>query len=282
MASKIHRKASKAFSGQEPRKAEVSYKGDCQVAVIKFHGEIGPDYRGCSISWDRYREVLVSAFSDTKNKAVVMDIECGGGSTSETQLLVREIRRQAEFYNKPVYAFVRACAISGGYWLACAADKIYAQSTSEIGSIGAMAEWVGTSRRDKKEGIQYRNFVSGSRKVQLDPHQKLNKKDVAKAHESLKVIHDEFKSWVISRRGESLQEKPAKIMNGDWWMGRRAHELGLIDGIGDMVDITPSLLGKRINFTPYELPGSLRPAQDEAVFATPPRLMAKAMKPSLI
>lgn len=205
-------------------------------AVLKLHGEIGkPDDMGqVTLSWDVCAGAIQKAFSCKKTKAVILDINCPGGTPVETDLLTREIRRQAKYTGKPVIAFVRDHAMSGGYWLACAADEIYAMPASTVGSIGIRLKHENKHKFMEKEGLQTHFFSAGNRKIQLEPELPVKKKDVAKIKEIMRDTHNQFQDWVYERRGPRLNGSQKELMNGDFWAGHRALKRGLIDGIGDM------------------------------------------------
>jgi len=205
-------------------------------SMLRIHGEIGKpnDAGAVGISWDTLQESIANAFEWKEAKAVILDIDCPGGAPVATDLLAREIRRQADLHEKPVIAFVREHATSGGYWLACTADEIYALPASVIGSIGVRYKHDNKHEYMKKEGLRTHFFAAGSRKVQMEGELPVRKKDIAKIMEIMKDTHKQFKQWVSERRGDRLQGNLKDLMNGDIWAGHRALKRGLIDGIGDM------------------------------------------------
>lgn len=225
-----------------------------EVAVIALHGGITrePDEPGAYISWDTHRDAIAAAFACESAQAVVLDIDCPGGSPAETYLLAHEIKRQAALHNKPIYAFVRSIAASGGYWLASTADEIYALPVSEIGSIGVVNEGFGYHRQMKKNGVERRVFTAGKNKVTLDPYQRLKPQHVKAVQSELKDLHKEFIKAVKDYRGDRLDTSDKKIMTGAVWMGRKALKRGLIDGLGDMADILPKLMESPVIFTRFE------------------------------
>jgi signal peptide peptidase SppA len=230
------------------------FESDCKVALIKLHGVIAPEdgEEKNVICWDTYEEVFDRAFSDEEIEAVILDIDISGGHPAETQLLANEIRRQAIHCETPVYAFVRGAAASGGYYLACAADEIYALSTSTVGSIGVKLEIPNSAERDKKRGIEWHVLTAGDKKAQLNPHIPLKPEDKEKALSDLKELHAEFIEWVSSRRGDRLQVDPADAYSGDAWHGRKALKMGLIDGLGDIKGMMPHIMQKNITIITFE------------------------------
>lgn len=237
------------FSDVNPAPAEPA-----GVAIIPFHGPITrePNEPGAYISWDTHRDAIVAAFACEDIKAVVLDIDCPGGSPAETSLLTREIDRQAALHKKPVYAFVRGIAASGGYWLASTADKIYALPVSRIGSIGVVAEGFGYHKQLKKKGLERRVFTAGKNKLKLDPYQKLNPAHVKAAQAELKDIHKIFIRAIREHRGDRLNTSDKKIMSGATWLGRKALKRGLIDGIGDIMSVMSALMKSPVSFSMFK------------------------------
>lgn len=229
-----------------------------KVAVVPLHGSVTHAQDAQSpffISYDTHREAIEKAFAWKQGKAVVLDIDCRGGSPSETYMLVREIRRQAEFHQKPVYAFVRRVATSCGYWLACAADDIYALPVSDVGSIGVVMAMFDYTEKNKKAGVKRRLFYSGEGKIELDEHMPLRKSDIEAIQQKLSKAHRHFIDDVRTLRKGRIQGSDKKVMNGRSWLADDALERGLIDGIGDMMDVMPTLMGRPVRllvFSPIE------------------------------
>lgn len=230
-------------------------KTPAKIAVVPLHGDIlrEPEESGESyVSWDTHKKILAEAFAWKPGKAVVLDIDCPGGPPAETYLLVQEIRRQAAFHQKPVYAFVRSIAASGGYWLASAADEIYALPISNIGSIGVISAGFGYHKKIKKAGVERRVFTAGKDKSSLDPFSPLKKKDVKETHERLGDIHAIFIAEVKKLRGDRFAAPDDKIMTGKTWLAQKALKLGLIDGIGDMMGTMPEIMKRPVLFNVFE------------------------------
>lgn len=224
-------------------------KPPVKVAVVPFHGSVANAQDAESpffISYDTHREAIEKAFAWKQGKAVVLDIDCRGGSPSETYMLVREIRRHAEFHQKPVYAFVRRVATSCGYWLACAADDIYALPVSDVGSIGVVMAMFDYTEKNKKAGVKRRLFYSGEGKIELDEHMPLRKSDIEAIQKKLAKAHQHFIDDVRSLRKGRIQGSDKKVMNGRSWLAEDAMERGLIDGVGDMMDVMPELMKRPV------------------------------------
>ena len=167
-------------------------------------------------------------------KALALQINCPGGSPVQSSLIARRIRARARERDVPVFAFVEDLAASGGYWLACAADEIYADRASIVGSIGVISAGFGFHEAIARIGVERRVYRQGHHKAMLDPFQPEDSGDV----ERLNAIHRElfraFIDHVRDRRGKRLKGDDETLFNGDIWTGERAMELGLIDGLGEL------------------------------------------------
>jgi signal peptide peptidase SppA len=165
---------------------------------------------------------------------VALSINSPGGSPVQSSLIARRIRQLATEKKVPVVAFAEDVAASGGYWLACAADEIYADASSIVGSIGVIAAGFGFSEMIDKIGIERRVYTAGERKSLLDPFRPENPEDVERLKAIQAEVHGGFQDWVRERRGDRLRGRPEDLFNGEFWTGKRALELGLIDGLDDL------------------------------------------------
>ena len=205
------------------------------VAVLRLGGvigQVGPLRAGLSLA--RLAPAIERAFSLPRVKAVALAINSPGGSPVQSSLIARRIRQLATEKNVPVVAFAEDVAASGGYWLACAADEIYADASSIVGSIGVIAASFGLAEMIEKVGIKRRIYTAGEHKSMLDPFQPENPDDVARLKAIQADIHAGFQAWVRERRGDRLRGTPEELFSGEFWTGRRALELGLVDGIDDL------------------------------------------------
>jgi len=205
------------------------------VAVLRLSGvigQVGPLRSGLSLA--RLADPIQRAFSMPRVKCVALAINSPGGSPVQSALIARRIRQLAAEKEVPVVAFAEDVAASGGYWLACAADEIYADANSIIGSIGVIASGFGFSELIAKIGVERRIYTAGEKKSLLDPFRPENPDDVARLKAVQAEIHDNFQSWVRERRGDRLAASPETIFSGEFWSGQKAQELGLIDGIDDL------------------------------------------------
>ncbi len=166
--------------------------------------------------------------------AVALQINSPGGSPVQSALIAGRIRTRARERDVPVFAFVEDVAASGGYWLACAADEIYADRSSIVGSIGTISAGFGFSEAIGRLGIERRVYHEGRNKGMLDPFKPEDPEDVARLQAIQKDIHRAFVDHVRNRRGKRLKADDDTLFNGDIWTGEHAARLGLIDGLGDL------------------------------------------------
>lgn len=219
-----------------------------KVAVVRLAGVIADDVRrGRGISHARYVKVIEKAF-EKADKAVALVINSPGGSPAQAELIGGVIRAAALEKKIPVYAFVEDVAASGGYWLACAADGIYAQNSSIVGSIGVISASFGFDKFIGKIGIKRRMHMAGEEKSFLDPFLPEKEEDVERLHALQKDIHNIFIDWVKERRGQRLRGDDAEIFTGAFWTAGPALDKGLIDGIADMRGFMREKFGKDVKF----------------------------------
>jgi signal peptide peptidase SppA len=206
------------------------------VAVLRLNGvigQLGPMRRG-GLSLADQAETIEKAFSLPRVKAVALAINSPGGSPVQSSLIAGRIRALAEENEVPVFAFCEDVAASGGYWLACAADEVYADGASIIGSIGVISASFGFPALLEKLGIERRVYTAGERKAQLDPFSPEDEGDVRHLKTLQVDLHSQFIDYVKTRRADRLNGDEKALFSGDFWSGRQALELGLIDGIADL------------------------------------------------
>jgi signal peptide peptidase SppA len=226
-----------------------------QVAVVRLSGTIGammPLRPGLSIAG--VAPVLERAFSMTGAKAVAIVVNSPGGSPAQSHLIFKRIRALAEEKKLPVYAFVEDAAASGGYMLACAADEIFADPSSILGSIGVVSAGFGFDRLIERFGIERRVYTAGEKKAMLDPFQPEDPRDVVRLKDLQREIHDVFVALVRSRRGAKLDESNGDLFSGAFWVGEPAVRLGLADGIGDIRTIMRQRFGDKVQLRMVEPP----------------------------
>jgi signal peptide peptidase SppA len=208
--------------------------GTRTVSVVRLQGVIaathGPVPRPV-INISTVEDALKRAFTADRVEAVALVINSPGGSATQSALVADRIRGLAQEHEVPVLAFCEDVAASGGYWLACAADEIYAHSTSLVGSIGVVSGGFGLTGLIERYGIERRLHTAGENKARLDPFQPEKPEDVEWLLGMQSELHELFIEWVRSRRGDALREGE-DLFTGEVWTGRRALELGLIDDLG--------------------------------------------------
>ncbi len=196
--------------------------------------------------------ILEKAFRKGKPKAVALEINSPGGSPVQSALIGSRIRRLSEETKVPVIAFVEDVAASGGYWLAAAADEIYADDNSVVGSIGVISAGFGAHVFLARQGVERRVYTAGKSKSMLDPFRPENEEDVARLKVLLEDIHENFIAHVKARRGEKLSTS-RDLFTGEIWIGRKAAELGLIDGIAHLKPKIQEQFGEKVKFRRYGL-----------------------------
>ncbi|MDF3415521.1 S49 family peptidase [Sulfitobacter sp. M57] len=224
-------------------------KSDPTVAVIRLSGVIGGQGRGV-LNDATLGPVIDKAFSKGKPAAVALEINSPGGSPVQSSLIGARIRRLAEEKNIPVIAFVEDVAASGGYWLAAAADEIYADPSSVVGSIGVISASFGLSEFITNHGIERRVYTAGKSKSMLDPFRPAAPQDVARLKTLLEDVHGNFKDHITARRAGKLPEDQ-DLFTGEVWLAKRATELGLIEGIGHLKPFMKERFGKKVRFRSY-------------------------------
>ena len=214
------------------------------VAVVKLHGVISPGAsplgRG-SINLGAVDSALTRAFHHDRLVAVALAVNSPGGAATQSAMVAERIRGLAAESRVPVLGFCEDVAASGGYWLACAADEIYAHATSIVGSIGVVSAGFGMAGLLERFGVERRVHTAGTRKMRLDPFQPERDEDVAWLADLQGELHDQFVSWVRERRGDKLAGDATDLFSGEVWTGPKAVELGLIDGLGTLRGV----IGKR-------------------------------------
>lgn len=221
------------------------------VSVVRLHGAIGMAGRA-SLSDNSLAPILEKAFKRGKPDAVALEINSPGGSPVQSSLIGARIRRLAKEAEIPVFAFVEDVAASGGYWLAAAADEIWADESSVLGSIGVISAGFGAHIFLARQGVERRVYTAGKSKSMLDPFQPEDPEDVARLKTILEDIHGNFIAHVKDRRGDKL-DVTQDLFTGEIWLGRRATELGLIDGVGHLKPKMQARFGENVQFRRYGL-----------------------------
>ncbi|MEO0504311.1 MAG: S49 family peptidase, partial [Pseudomonadota bacterium] len=203
-------------------------KSDPTVAVIRLQGVIAGGARG-TLNDQALAPAIEKAFARGKPVAVALEVNSPGGSPVQSSLIGSRIRRLAEEKDIPVIAFVEDVAASGGYWLAAAADEIYADPSSVVGSIGVISAGFGVHEFMARQGVERRVYTAGRSKSMLDPFRPEKPEDIERLRGILNDIHGNFISHVEARRAGKL-DTDTELFTGEIWLGERARALGLIDG----------------------------------------------------
>ena len=209
-------------------------EGRSVVSLVRLHGVItpttGPVPRSVinSVSMEK---VLERAFAPERLAAVALLVNSPGGSPTQSALVADRIRGLAAEHDVPVLAFCEDVAASGGYWLACAADEIFAHATSIVGSIGVISQSFGLEGLLQRIGVERRLYTAGDAKSRLDPFLPEKPEDVVWLRGLQDQLHELFREWVVARRGDRLSTS-TELFDGEVWTGARAVELGLVDGLG--------------------------------------------------
>jgi signal peptide peptidase SppA len=204
------------------------------VSLVRLHGVITPattPMPRAVLNLPSLEPVLKRAFAADRLAAVALQINSPGGAATQSALIAERIRGLAAEHEVRVLAFCEDVAASGGYWLACAADEIYAHATSLVGSIGVISGGFGLSGLLERIGIQRRLYTAGNNKSRLDPFLPEKPEDVAWLRDMQTQVHELFQAWVRERRGDKLR-RADELFTGEVWTGARAAELGLVDGLG--------------------------------------------------
>jgi len=224
------------------------------IAHIKLNGVIGNAGKfKQGIDFSGQEEIIEKAFSLKKAKAVAITINSPGGSPVQSHLIYKFIRSQAKKNKKKVIVFAEDVAASGGYLIACAGDEIYANSSSIIGSIGVIYSSFGFTELIKKIGVERRVHTAGKNKSTLDPFLDEKAEDIERLKSIQLDLHKDFIEVVEKSRSTKLKKDSGiELFSGEFWSGRKAKELGLIDGIGNADQILKEKFGDKVVIKKFE------------------------------
>ena len=217
------------------------------VAVLRLHGVIGrlgPLRSGLTLAG--LAGQIDQAFRMRRLKAVAISVNSPGGSPVQSSLIFKRLRALAEEKEIPILAFAEDAAASGGYWLACAGDEIYADANSIVGSIGVVSAGFGFPEMISRIGVERRVHTAGENKAILDPFRPEKPEDVERLKSIQADVHESFMDLVRIRRGKRLKGEEGDVFSGAFWTGRQAFGLGLVDGIGDMRTVLRDRFGKDV------------------------------------
>ena len=221
------------------------------TAMVELRGVIASEGQA---SADNVTSGLQAAFKDSNTVGVVLRINSPGGSPVQAGYINDEIKRLRGLYpNIPLYAVVEDICASGGYYVAVAADKIYVDKASIVGSIGVVMDGFGFTGTMEKLGVERRAIAAGENKKFLDPFSPVNPAHKAFAEKMLAEIHEQFITVVRQGRGKRLKETP-ELFSGLVWVGPKSIELGLADALGNVDSVARDVIKAEdvVDFTPHE------------------------------
>jgi protease-4 len=203
------------------------------AALVRLDGMIAPnrDYSAASLI-----PVLKEAFSDKTAAGVVIAINSPGGTPVQSAIIHDAILRFKKQYHKKVIIVGEDMLTSGAYYVAVAGDKIYVNPNTLTGSIGVVVKGFGFVDLMKKMGVERRVYVAGDDKDRLDPFLPQSKQDLAKIHDVMSEVHQNFAQAVMEGRKGKLHGDPKSLFTGDFWSGQAAVKLGLVDDLGNLMD----------------------------------------------
>ena len=221
------------------------------TALVELNGVI---HAQGEASADRINQALKDAFEDEKTAGVVMRINSPGGSPVQAGQINSEIKRLRGLHpNIPLYAVVDDICASGGYYVAAAADKIFVDQASLVGSIGVLMDGFGFTGTMEKLGVERRLITAGENKGFLDPFSTINPSHKAYAEQLLKEIHAQFVQVVRQGRGQRLKESP-ELFSGLVWSGKQSIAVGLADAVGSLDSVARDVIKAEnvVDFTSRE------------------------------
>ena len=221
------------------------------TALIEINGEIEAEGSGAA---DTVIPSLNKAFSDPGSAAVVLRIDSPGGSPVQAGIIVDEIQRLKRGYpDKPLYVVVDEICASGGYYIASAADRIYVNKASIVGSVGVLMDSFGFTGTMDKLGVERRLLTAGENKGFLDPFSPQSEKHREHAQEMLNEIHQQFIAVVRAGRVKRLKETP-ETFSGLYWTGARAVDMGLADAFGTVDTVARDIVKAEdiVDYTAHE------------------------------
>ena len=220
------------------------------TSLVELRGVIAAD----ETSADKIITGLQQAFKDKNTQGVILRINSPGGSPVQAGYINDEIRRlRAKYPNIPLYAVVEDICASGGYYVAVAADKIYVDKASIVGSIGVLMDGFGFTGTMEKLGVERRLLTAGENKGFLDPFSPVNEAHKAYAVSMLNEVHQQFIQVVRQGRGKRLKETP-EMFSGLFWSGEKSVALGLADAIGSADYVARDILKAEtiVDYTPQD------------------------------
>lgn len=207
------------------------------VSLIRLNGMIAPDR---DFSAERVLPLLEEAFADKNAKGVIIDINSPGGTPVQSAIIHDAIITFKNRYHKKVIVVGEDMLTSGAYFIAVAGDKIYVNPNTLTGSIGVIMKGFGFVDAMKKLGVERRVYTAGIAKDRLDPFLPQNPEDLKKIDSVMSEVHQNFVSAVLAGRKGKLKGDTSSLFTGDFWSGKSAVDLGLADGLGNLMDVMKS------------------------------------------
>lgn len=230
---------------------DFSFKAAEQhTAIVDVSGPIANDKPASAY---RIIKGIKAALEDELTAGLLIRVSSPGGSPVESGRVYDEIMRLREEYDTPIIAVIQEIGASGGYYIAAAADEIYADKASLVGSIGVRSGGFGFVETLKMLGVERRLITSGNNKAFLDPFAPVKQDEVQHMENLLESIHQQFKTAVKKGRGDRLTNTD-EVFSGLIWTGEQAVDIGLIDHIGSEMSIARDIFNAEtlVNFTPSE------------------------------
>ncbi len=220
------------------------------TALVEVRGEISSDSEA---SAERLVAALRSAFEDRNAQAIVLRINSPGGSPVQAGIVYDEIRRLKALHGKKVYAVVEEICASGAYYIAVAADQIYVDKASLVGSIGVLIDGFGFTGLMDKLGVERRLITAGQNKGMLDPFSPMSDRERQLARQMIEQVHQQFIAVVREGRGDRLKETP-DTFSGLVWNGEQALQAGLVDALGSLDHVAREVVqaAEIVDYTPRD------------------------------
>jgi len=210
------------------------------TALVKLEGEISDNSKA---SAENINAALVAAFKDPDSVAVVLNINSPGGSPVQSARIYNEIKRlRKDYQDKPIYVVVDELCASGGYYVAAAADKIFVDGSSLVGSIGVIYQGFGADKAIEKLGLENRTVTAGENKAFMDPFSPMKPEHKAHLEAMLADVHQQFIKAVKDGRGSRLKDSTPGLFSGLIWSGTKAIDNGLVDGLGTVDSVARDIV----------------------------------------
>ena len=229
-----------AFMGWIGKASSGSDSVGRHTALVKLEGEISDNGKA---SAENINAALAAAFKDPDSVAVVLNINSPGGSPVQSARIYNEIKRlRKDYQDKPIYVVVDELCASGGYYVAAAADKIFVDGSSLVGSIGVIYQGFGADKAMEKLGLESRTVTAGENKAFMDPFAPMKPEHKAHLEAMLVDVHQQFIKAVKDGRGARLKENTPGLFSGLIWSGTKAIDNGLVDGLGTVSSVARDLV----------------------------------------